>query len=74
MGDQCQKCFQEYCWDGTVNTTANAYNPALKSDNATFHTAGQAGTPPSAAKSGAEIISISIFWGLLVAFLAFMLV
>jgi lysophospholipase len=72
MGDQCQKCFQEYCWDGTLNTTLNAYNPVLRSDNATFQTAGQAGTPP-ARKSGAEIVRISTSWGLLTASLAFML-
>jgi lysophospholipase len=47
IGDQCQQCFNEYCWDGTINTTANAYNPVLKSNNATFTTEGQAGVGTS---------------------------
>jgi hypothetical protein len=47
IGDQCQQCFNQYCWDGTVNTTANAYNPVLRSDNSTFQTEGQAGSKTS---------------------------
>lgn len=47
IGDQCQQCFNQYCWDGKVNTTANAYNPVLRSDNSTFQTNGQAGTKTS---------------------------
>lgn len=49
IGDQCQKCFDEYCWDGSVNTTANAYDPVLKMDNGTFSTDGQAGVSKSGA-------------------------
>jgi len=51
MGDQCTKCFQEYCWDGTLNTTANAYNPVLKSDNGTFAQTGQGNTSTSSTTS-----------------------
>jgi len=53
MGDQCTKCFQEYCWDGTLNTTANAYNPVLKSDNGTFVQNGQGGNYSTSSTSGA---------------------
>ena len=30
--EQCQQCFQRYCWDGTLNSTepAQAYMPSLK--------------------------------------------
>ena len=63
IGSQCQQCFQEYCWDGTLNTTANSYNPDLKSDNATFEQSGQAGSQ----SSGAKFINAFSFWGCLTA-------
>jgi len=28
--DICNTCFQRYCWDGTLNTTAANYTPAMK--------------------------------------------
>jgi hypothetical protein len=43
IGQQCQACFNTYCWDGTINTTAHAYDPVLKSDNGTFSMEGQSG-------------------------------
>jgi hypothetical protein len=49
IGDQCQQCFDQYCWDGSINTTVNAYNPVLRSDNSTFITDGQ-----GAQKSGGD--------------------
>lgn len=47
IGEQCQKCFDEYCWDGRINATANVYDPVLKMGNATFSTDGQAGLSKS---------------------------
>lgn len=29
IGSQCQQCFDQYCWSGAINTTANTYNPSL---------------------------------------------
>lgn len=66
IGDQCQQCFNTYCWDGTLNTTAHAYDPVLKTDNATLSTKGQGGEKPSAAgRLGVPIY----FWGILCAVL-----
>lgn len=47
VGEQCQKCFNQYCWDGTINTTANLYNPVLKLNNGTYQEEGQAGNTTS---------------------------
>jgi hypothetical protein len=74
IGAQCEACFQQYCWDGTINTTTSLYNPTLKSDNATFTTAGQAGSSPPPSKSGGTRRSVAISgWGILVASFVFVL-
>jgi len=71
IGDQCQQCFNQYCWDGTLNTTANAYNPVLKSDNATFATMGQGGEKPSAGfKDGVPVY----LWSILVMVMGVLLI
>ena len=75
MGDQCTKCFQEYCWDGTINTTANAYNPVLKSDNGTFFQTGQGGNSSTSSTSGAgRSYEVSILGTILAAVLGIFLV
>jgi len=76
MGDQCTKCFQEYCWDGTLNTTANAYNPVLKSNNGTFAQNGQGGngTSSTSSTSGAMRYDVSVLGGILAAILGLLFV
>ena len=67
IGAQCEACFRQYCWDGTINTTTSVYNPTLKSNNATFAVAGQAGSsPPPSTSGGAERYVAMSGWGLLV--------
>lgn len=28
--DACSKCFEEFCWDGTIDDTKAAYSPPMK--------------------------------------------
>lgn len=70
IGSQCEQCFAEYCWDGTLNTTANVYNPPLKSENATGQTIESGGNQTSV---GGKISFHSTFWGVTMVSLGFIL-
>ncbi|KAK6003153.1 hypothetical protein QM012_000998 [Aureobasidium pullulans] len=59
--DVCNQCFQRYCWDGTVNSTANTYVPAYKlpqNDVLAFKSGGLKGAVPSLAFAVSAVTAV----------------